>query len=181
MRKRLNVGMGDIKITDDPEVVLTALGLGSCVGVVLYEPSRRIAAMLHVVLPDSRGRDEKDKRFRFADRAIPEAIRQLQAKGANPRKLKAAIAGGAAMFNFGTASHINIGKDNAAAVREQLRLAHIPIVADDTGGDMSRTLIFELETGEVKVKRAGGQEESLANLNAPAARFLAERLLAKAA
>jgi len=181
MRKRLNVGMGDMKIADDPEVMLTALGLGSCVGVILYEPSRRVAAMLHIVLPDSRGREDADKCFRFADCAIPEAIRQLQAKGANPRRLKAVIAGGAAMFNFGTASHINIGEDNVAAVREQLRLAHIPIMADDTGGDMSRTLIFELETGEVRVKRAGGQEEHLANLNAPAAKLLAERVLARAA
>jgi len=167
MKKRLNVGMGDMKITDDPEVILTALGLGSCVGVVLYEPSRRIAAMLHVVLPRSSGRCDDGKLFRFADRAVPEAIHQLQAKGANPRKLKAAIAGGAAMFHFGAASHINIGKDNVAAVREALRLAHILIAADDTGGDVSRTLIFDLQTAQVKVKRAGGPEELLANLHAP--------------
>lgn len=168
MKKRLNAGMGEMKITDDPEVVLTALGLGSCVGVLLYERARRIAAMLHIVLPESRGRqDDDDKRFRFADRAIPEAIRQLQTKGANPSHLKAVIAGGAAMFSFGPTSHINIGQDNIAAVREQLRLARIPILAEDTGGNVSRTLIFDLESAQVSIKRAGGQEEPLFNLDAP--------------
>ena len=168
MKARVNVGMGDVKITDDPSATLTALGLGSCVGVVLYDPTRRIAAMLHVVLPHSRAQSRDDKRFRFADQAIPEAIEKLCAEGANRRRLKAAIAGGAAMFSFGTASHINIGDDNIRAVREQLRLAHIPILGDDTGGNVSRTLIFDLETAEARVKQAGGQEELLANLAAPA-------------
>ncbi|MBC7286475.1 MAG: chemotaxis protein CheD [Armatimonadetes bacterium] len=163
MKTRISVGMGEIKVTDAPDVVLVALGLGSCVGVVLYEPWRRTAAMLHIVLPRSQGRAD-DKGFRFADLAIPGAIDLLSALGANPRYLRAAIAGGASMFSFGAGSHINIGESNVEAVRNLLAAARVPILIDDTGGDTSRTLVFDAETAEVSVKRAGGEEVLLGTL-----------------
>ena len=50
--KIVKVGIADMNIVRTPSVIRTA-GLGSCVGVVLYDLRKEIAGMVHVMLPDS--------------------------------------------------------------------------------------------------------------------------------
>ena len=160
--KQRNVSIGEMVATADKDLVLVAVGLGSCVGVALYEPRSRVAALAHVMLPDSRG---QRKDLRFADVAIPAAVEEMARLGAMPSRIRAVLAGGAAMFQFGPSAHIRIGEQNIEACTRALQELSIPIIASDTGGSSGRTLSLVVATGEVYVKTPGGENRLLASFS----------------
>lgn len=131
----VKVGIADMNIAKAPDKIRTS-GLGSCVGVVLYDERSTTVGMIHVMLPDSSlGRAEAINIAKFADTGIPAMVEQLKIEGIQPYKLKAKIAGGAQMFQFSTTSEtMRIGPRNVEAVKEYLKKFSIPIIAEDTGG-----------------------------------------------
>jgi len=66
--------------------------------------------------------------------------------------LKAKIAGGAQMFNFGSSDTIRIGPRNIEAVKKELKRLAIPIVAEDTGGSSGRTIEFNPLTSKLSIR-----------------------------
>lgn len=130
----VKVGIADMNIAKAPDKIRTS-GLGSCVGVVLYDERSTTVGMIHVMLPDSSlGRAEAINIAKFADTGIPAMVEQLKIEGIQPYKLKAKIAGGAQMFQFSTTSEtMRIGPRNVEAVKEYLKKFSIPIIAEDTG------------------------------------------------
>lgn len=145
----LMVGMAQIVAASQP-ICLTAV-LGSCVGVALYHPRLHRGALAHVVLPSSAGRSAPPGKF--ADSAIPEMIRQLEALGANRAGLTAKIAGGACMFGVG--GPLQIGAANIDAVIQALAAAGLRVSAQDTGGVKGRRIVFHSHTGQLDVEIAG--------------------------
>ncbi len=158
----INVGMGEIKISKAPGAVLAAPGLGSCIGLILYDQKSKIAGMAHVVLPDSTTTKKEIKMLgKYADTAIPELLRQLTKAGASKSGLKIVIAGGAQMFAIEKGSNVlNIGTRNNIAVKSALTKAGLKLNAFDTGGNKGRTLRVEVSTGNIYV-RSIGQPETL--------------------
>ncbi len=156
MGEILKVGMADLKVCVSPDG-LTTLGLGSCIGAVVYDPSSKVSGMVHVMLPDSTTIKENSNKAKFADTGVDELIKLVVEKGADKRKLVAKIAGGAQMFSFSNKpSDFNkIGERNATAVRAKLTEYNIPILADETGGSIGRTIIFDSVTGELTIKAVG--------------------------
>lgn len=153
MSEQIKVGISDYKISHAPNQLLT-LGLGSCVGVVLYDKKSKIGGLSHIMLPDSQmfsGRSQI-KIEKFADLAIPQMVTELKEKeGVN--RLVAKIAGGASMFKLENVKHSqNIGERNILAVEQVLKELKIPIVAKHVGGNMGRSLFVDLETLSVSVK-----------------------------
>lgn len=142
------VGLGQIQIARNEDTLASILG--SCVGVAVFDPSRRIAAFAHVVLPNSGGRPGLPGRF--ADTAIPTMLQELRNKGANPQQLRAKIAGGARMFGN---SQINIGERNAEEVRRQLKEKNIPLIAEDVGGTKGRKVSFCPQTSKMEIFISG--------------------------
>ena len=138
-----------------------SVGLGSCVGLALYDSAARLACLVHIMLPRA---PKPTQDFRYADQAVPAAIQAMCRRGACKSRLVAAIAGGAAMFNFGPESHIRIGQDNIDATVAALQAFNIPIIASHCGGSHSRTMLLYPATGEVFVQRPGQQPKLLANL-----------------
>jgi len=128
--------------------LLEALALGSCVAVALYDPQNKIGSLTHILLPKSSNYKEIDKVGKYADTAIPEAIRITTSKGANRERLRAKIAGGAKMFEMSGVNHltVDVGARNVKAVKNHLSEENIPIVADDTGENYGRTVSFDLDT-----------------------------------
>lgn len=155
MDEVIKVGMADWKASGHPGV-LTTLGLGSCVGICLYEPKRKVIGMAHIMLPSSEMVRANTHRAKFADTCIPDLIEGMVKLGADPRLLTAKIAGGAQMFAY-TASNdiIRVGARNAEATREWLAKLKIPIIADDTGGNHGRTIEFHSIDGRLMVKTIG--------------------------
>ncbi|MER3472460.1 MAG: chemotaxis protein CheD [Armatimonadota bacterium] len=164
MSSNLTVGMGEICVVRGAGNVLTALGLGSCIGVCLYDPLARVAGMVHVVLPKSQADKPGDLPGKFADTAIPAIVQQMVNMGASASRLKAAFAGGAQLFQFGVNNSLDVGARNSEAVVEALKQMGIPLVARDVGGSAGRTLRLISDNGLVVVRVIGGNERDLAVL-----------------
>lgn len=159
MGEIIKVGMADLKTCKAPDGV-TTLGLGSCVGVALRDTSNLVGGLAHVMLPDSTAiRNSQVNIAKFADTGIEELVRQMEALGAVRRRITAKIAGGAMMFSFqGKPNTMQVGDRNVAAVKAKLQELGIPILAEDTGLNYGRTVIFYPETGEFHIKAVGKEE-----------------------
>lgn len=161
MRKMIKVGMADLNICLPPDRI-TTLGLGSCVGVVIYDPGRKISGMVHVMLPDSTKIKNNENLAKFADTGIDELIRRLVKAGASRMSLVSKIAGGAQMFAFNSNNDmLRIGDRNVEAVKEKLKQLRIPILAQDTGLNYGRTIEFNPETAELFIKSVGKPSKTL--------------------
>ena len=148
------VGMADLKVAKAPEI-LTTLGLGSCVGITLYDRVKKIGGMAHCMLPTYKG-FEGQNRAKFVDSAVVELINQLVRIGASRNALVAKIAGGAHMFGRSQNNDLlKIGERNAAAGLAILKALSIPVQANDTGGTHGRTIELNIEDGSLKIKTVG--------------------------
>lgn len=158
MGVEIKVGMADLKVCVSPDSV-TTLGLGSCVGIALRDPITKVGGLAHIMLPDSTAIRNNSNVPKFADTGIEELVRQVTLKGANRSRLVAKIAGGAQMFGFGSASEtVRVGERNVEAVKKKLKEMKIPILAEDTGKNFGRTVIFYPETGDFVIRAVGKQE-----------------------
>lgn len=155
MRDAVCVGMADYRIVHTPQRIRT-LGLGSCMGVVLYDEITKICGMAHIMLPDSRQISRNSNRRKFADTCISDMYHDLLLELVDSRKLVAKIAGGAKMLSAGLKNEfLNIGAQNYVAVIKKLAEFHIPVIAEDVGETFSRTIEFNPETGLLLVKAVG--------------------------
>lgn len=152
MPELVKVGMADYKIGRAPDILIS-YGLGSCIGISLYDPQTKIGGLLHIMLPDSSQSRANENRAKFADTGIPDMLNELMRKGASRARLVAKLAGGSQMFAFANASDImRVGFRNALASKEILKKLSIPVVGEDTGGNYGRTVQIDLSTGVYKVK-----------------------------
>ncbi|MFA6449899.1 MAG: chemotaxis protein CheD [bacterium] len=147
-REKARVGVADMLVGKSPLVLSTVLG--SCVGVMIYDPAEGIGGLCHIMLAHAPAANENPAKY--ADTAIPAMLRRIIRKGAALERLVAKIVGGANMFGFKNNSFADIGKNNVAAVRECLARENIPIAAQEVGGNHGRTVYFALESGAVFVK-----------------------------
>lgn len=148
----VRVKMADLNTAKSPEILLTS-GLGSCIGVTLYDSRKRIGGMAHVMLPDSTAMRSQTNLAKYADTAMSILLEKLLALGVDKRRLEAKMAGGAQMFNFGSDNDLmRIGARNREAVMKMLDQFKIPLIAEDTGGSHGRTMEFHSENGLVLIK-----------------------------
>jgi chemotaxis protein CheD len=133
--------------------LITTIGLGSCVAIVLHDPVARVGGLAHVLLPDETMSRDRSNPAKFPATAVPLVIEHMQKLGALPGRIRARIAGGASMFgNFTAGNGINIGERNVAAVRQVLAARRIEIVGEDTGSDHGRSVYFNVADGRVEVR-----------------------------
>lgn len=161
MSEMIKVGMADSNVCISPNAI-TTLGLGSCVGIVLYDPIRKIAGMVHVMLPDSTKIINNENKAKFADTGIDLLISQMIAIGAERRSLVAKIAGGAQMFAFSANNDMmRIGDRNVEATKLKLQQLGISLKAEDTGANYGRTIEFYPETGMLLIKSVGKEKRTI--------------------
>ena len=155
MAKMVKVGMADLNICHSPDAI-TTLGLGSCVGVALYDKNTKTAGLVHVMLPDSTKVRQNQNRAKFADTGIDYLIELLEKEGAKKSSLTAKIAGGAQMFAFSSSNDmLRVGERNVEAVKDKLKKLGIRVLAEDTGLNYGRTVEFYPETGDFIIKSVG--------------------------
>lgn len=153
--KEYRVGIADLNVAKSPDKIIT-VGLGSCIGIALYDKINGIGGLLHIMLPDSTQFKNGTNPLKFADLGIPILIDKMKEKGANVRNLKAKISGGASMFNFSDKSMImDIGRRNIESVKKKLNELSIPILAEEVGGNKGRTMILDTSNGVVQIKTVG--------------------------
>ncbi|MFD2044126.1 chemotaxis protein CheD [Ornithinibacillus salinisoli] len=156
----VKVGIAEINIVKAPQTIRTS-GLGSCVGVIIYDLSKKTAGLAHIMLPDSSmAKQTNFNESKYADTAIDNMIEELYKNGARKFALKAKLAGGAQMFQFSANPDvIRIGQRNIEAVLAKLKEHHIPVVATDVGGKCGRTIEFDPNNGELRVRTVSKGEE----------------------
>lgn len=158
MDNSIKIGMADYKVGEKDNILVT-LGLGSCVGVIIYDYGNNIAGMAHIMLPSSKEIKNNSNKMKFADTCIDLMMEDLIKKKINRGALKAKIAGGAQMFSVSLNSDsLNIGKRNVIAVKEKLKELRIPIVAEDVFGNHGRTIRFNCSNYDLNIKSIGKGE-----------------------
>jgi len=155
MASIIKVGMADLNVCVSPDG-LTTLGLGSCVGIAIRDPVTKIGGLAHVMLPDSTAIRNNTNIYKFADSGIEELVRRMVAKGAVRSRLVAKIAGGAQMFSFQNKTDlVRVGDRNVEASKKKLAEMRIRLLAQDTGLNFGRTVIFYPETGDYIIRTNG--------------------------
>lgn len=155
MENIVKVGMADLQATRHP-AVLTTLGLGSCVGIALFDKTTNTIGLAHAMLPDSSQARNKVNVAKFVDTSVDTLIDEMKKLGAVRNMIIAKLAGGAQMFAFSQGSDLmRIGHRNVIAAKEKLRELNIPLVAEDTGGNYGRTIELDSATGILLVKTIG--------------------------
>lgn len=156
----VKVGIADLNIIQAPDTIRTS-GLGSCVGIILYDLSKQVAGLAHIMLPDSNlTKQNTFNKYKYADTAIDILIEKLLALDARKFSMKAKIAGGAQMFQINAATDVmRIGPRNVEAVTERLKMHRIPIIASDVGGNSGRTIEFDPITGKLKIRTVNQGEK----------------------
>jgi len=149
----IKVGMADLNVAHTTGVLKTT-GLGSCVGLTLFDPQYKIAGMAHVMLPTSDiAREANFNIAKYADTAIPELIDRMTKLGASVHRMKAKMAGGAQMFAFASGQDtMRIGPRNVESCKLMLQNYKIPIIGEDTGANYGRTIEFSAETGILLIR-----------------------------
>ena len=151
----VRVGIADFNVVKQPEKLIT-IGLGSCIGIALYDRSTTIAGLSHIMLPFSYQFSNISNPYKFADLAIPLLVNKMIALGSKKSNITAKLAGGASMFHFTDKSlNLDIGERNIKAVIEVLELERICISAMDVGGSKGRTMILDSLDGRVHIKTVG--------------------------
>lgn len=162
MGEIIKVGMADLKTCLSPDG-LTTLGLGSCIGIAIWDSAVGVGGLAHIMLPDSTAiRNGGQNIAKFADTGIVELVRQMEAKGAKRSRMKAKLAGGATMFaSTGKSDMVQIGLRNAEASACKLKELGIPVVAQDVGANFGRTVVFYPETGNYHIRAVGKPERTI--------------------
>lgn len=157
MSSNIVVGISDMKLARN-EGMLVTYALGSCIGICLYDPVIKLAALVHIMLP-VKLENSNDNVFKFADTGIPETLRKMEVFGAVRNRIVAKIAGGARMFDIpGNGSLGNIGMRNIESVKQTLRVNGIRLLKEDVGANYARTLYFDCKTGNGVIKSYGRTE-----------------------
>jgi chemotaxis protein CheD len=162
-RGKVVIGIADVKVSADPADTLVTYGLGSCLGVVIYDPVAKVGGMLHAMLPSGAADPAKAAAnpARFIDAGLPVLFKSAYALGAQKPRIHLTVAGGAAMgANGPEEDFFQIGRRNYVELKKVLWKNGVVIRDEDVGGNVSRTLLLHIETGEVTVK-AGGKEFTL--------------------
>ncbi len=149
----IRVGIAEGAVVQVPWRIRTT-GLGSCVGVVLFDRQSGYSGMVHVMLPSAPD-SQLSIPCKYADTAISWLIGALLARGCVKAHLKAKLAGGAQMFAASIKSDLmRVGPRNIEAVQRELEIARIPILAQDVGGSVGRTIEFDPVTGALEIRTA---------------------------
>jgi chemotaxis protein CheD len=156
--KIINVGIADIKVGKSPEVLRTTLG--SCIGIVLYNPDKQIGAISHIMLAkDPTGKDLDKNPFKYGESALPILLKMMEEAGSPLGSFSARIFGGASMFKGINSNFLqNIGEQNITIVRDFLTAKKIPILVEDVAGHEGRTISLYLDDGRILLKKAGAEK-----------------------
>ena len=155
----ITVGMGDLRISTDPESVLVTYALGSCIAVMVHDRVRRVGGMIHYMLPLSSVTPERslERPAMFADTGIPMLFDHMYAQACRRSDLVVRVAGGASIQDEN--GFFEIGKRNYLALRKLIWKAGLPITSEAVGGRVSRTVRLFVGSGRTTLRQSDMQQE----------------------
>ena len=158
----VKIGLAEFRVAKAPMIMMT-MALGSCLGIALYDDEAKIGGLAHVMHPKRGLVKNNINKAKFVDSAISLMLERMVQRGAKRTRITAKLFGGARMFtNYeGIPGVLQIGEKNILSARERLNEFEIPVMAECVGGDMGRTISFNVSDGSVLVCDAGGAEIAL--------------------
>jgi len=149
----LVAGLGEIQVSNDPNHVLSCLGLGSCIGVSAYDPVARVGAMAHVVLPYCNDPEAEKMPVKYANTAVTVMLKEMEKKGAVKKRIVIKIAGGAKIITtIPSKSPLDIGERNCEAVKAALAEHKLDIKSEDLRGNQGRSMWLYIDSGITRVR-----------------------------
>lgn len=155
---KLIVGVADMKVSNRQTESIITYALGSCIGLVIYDPVVKVGGILHYMLPESSIDKEKAaaRPYMFADSGIPRLFKSAYKLGAVKQRMKVYVAGGAEILD--QKGFFNIGKRNYMALKKMFFKNKMMIDKQNVGGNINRTIRIEIATGDVYIKTSGSKE-----------------------
>ncbi len=152
---RLDIGIGEWKVSSRVDDELKTYALGSCVAVCGYDPKNKVAGLIHIALPDSKVNSQKAQKLPgyFADTGLPKLFEEMVKKGAEKKNIRVKLAGGSSIMDQNR--HFDIGRRNTIAIKRYLWKNGFGVIKEDTGGNASRTVGFKVGDGTIIVSNAG--------------------------
>ena len=149
------VRVADMKVSNEPGVVLVTYSLSSCIGLAIHDPVAQVGGMLHYMLPESSidGRKAKKNPYMFGDTGIPALFREAYKLGAKKNRLRVIVVGGAQILD--QKGLFNIGKRNYTVLRKLFWKNNVMTDFEEVGGNVNRTLKLEIKTGQAWLKISG--------------------------
>lgn len=160
--KPVVIGMAEMNIVKPPETIIT-YGLGSCVGLVLYDKINKMAGMVHIVLPNYNKNTSAINVAKFADTAVTALLNKMVQNGAHRAAIIAKMAGGAHMFTHSANANamLKVGERNVEVTKQMLKNLRIPLLASDVLGTCGRTVEFDPASGMLRIKTVGQGEKQI--------------------
>ena len=156
MESKITIGIADMKMAQNSGMLIT-YALGSCIGICLYDQKIKLGALIHIMLPLNMEPGRKNT-MKYADTGIRETLKMMEAKGASRSRITAKIAGGAKMFEIKGGSLSNIGQRNIESVHAVLKRENIRLLAEEVGGKVARTLLFDVVSGQGCIRSYGQKD-----------------------
>jgi len=158
-----SVAIGEFIVSEQVDDVLVSYGLGSCVAVCLYDSVTGVGGMLHALLPAAPNPEAAHTHpAKFVEHGVPLLIQAMAQRGARRSRLRTALCGGGQVLAVsGVNGKLHIGERNVDAAKTALQTAGLAIQAQDTGGQVGRTVKFHIANGHTTVKTFGKGEQAL--------------------
>jgi chemotaxis protein CheD len=152
-------GMGEWAVASGPGSTLATYALGSCVAICAWDGASKVGGILHFMLPEASLNPDRARQSpgTFCDSGLPQLMQDLEALGAQRRRLRVFLAGGAKVLDAG--NFFDIGRRNQLAARRRLWELGLAVDDEDTGGELSRTLKLSPDSGRVTVRDSFGERE----------------------
>jgi chemotaxis protein CheD len=147
-----------MEVTDDPDATLVTYSLGSCLGVMIYDPVVHVGGLIHIMLPEA-NTEKNSKNFnplKYVDSGIPLLFKEAYKYGAQKKRMKVSVAGGAQILD--DSGFFNIGKRNMATLRKLFWKNGVMIEKEHVEGTVSRTVRLHMKDGTVTIKLGWGEE-----------------------
>ena len=155
------VGVADMIVSNNVQETIVTYSLGSCIGLVIYDPAVQVGGLLHYMLPESKSAKYKATRkpFMFADTGIPRLFKSAYELGAKKQRIRIFVAGGAEILD--QKGFFNIGKRNYMALKKIFMKNRVLIDKERVGGNVNRTVRLDIGTGDIFIKTSGQKEEKV--------------------
>jgi len=156
-----SVGLGEIKLSREMSDVLIGFGLGSCVGIGLYDPALHMGGLLHAVLPECKdGTDPNPSKY--VNSGVKKLLKEMTDAGSILSRLVVRMVGGANMLSApGFTNTFDIGTRNVLAAHEVLLSLGLKLQNEEVGGNVGRTVRLYISTGRMTIRMMGGAERDL--------------------
>jgi chemotaxis protein CheD len=142
-------------VSNDAGAEIVTYSLGSCLGIAIYDPLKKVGGLLHIMLPDSSIDSSKASTTpaMFVDTGVPRLFHGAYNLGADRSRLIIKVAGGAQLLD--AQGIFNIGARNFIALEKILAQNGLRLQAVDVAGMQSRTMRLDLTNGNITIKTPG--------------------------